>query len=642
MNGFFTKELEKIEQFIIRGKYNLALDEIDVIYNNEKSSTEERIKCKIFKARIYLTIFPYSEAIKYAEEAYCESIKTQNKLLMFDSILILPRAYFYKGEYETIREKTELLKEIIESFDNKNSEEYLKRKASISLIQSERFKIPFSILNESVSIAEKLGDPILKADSYFSIGSKHLWSGNLDEALKYAKNGLEICENIGYHHSTAMLLSLMGVIYIQKGELDLACDCVQKNYSMFKNDLSLYFEACMILNLAEIMWLKRNLDTSLAYYKEAIPLLKKSKVVSTNHYPWTLLKMNDILIEMERYEEVSENIQKIEQLYLSKKEYIMKKILFLAKAKFLKIKSDQKNIEEAINLLEEIADDKTIVLVHYSSIVFLLCDLYILKITKFNDIESYEKLKQRVNSLKTIAEHQKSHILFALSLLIKSKLELINFNVSLGQTLLEEAQKIADEKGITYLAKVISNEYDILLTQLSTWREMSSYFPSLEERFQITHLEELLTKIIKNNAVYINFQEEKELPYFFLIINKDRNILFSESFGDFSLNDELLQGILSCINENISSQSLENNNIKRIMYQNYTIAIDKQKNLLLVYSFVGESYPAMQKLRSFSKEFSLLLDKWNRYFEQFKTNKKLTLDERMGISRFLETVFFTD
>lgn len=642
MKGVFTKKLEEIEQLIIRGKYNLALDEIDVIYNNEKTSTEEKIKCKIFKARIYLTIFPYSKAIKYAEEAYVESLKMQNKLLMFDSTLILPRAYFYKGEYEIIGEKTELLKEIIDSFDNKNSEEYLKRKASIPLLQGERFKIPFSVFNESVSIAEKLGNPILKADSYISIGSKHLWSGNLDEALKNAKKGLEICEKIGYHHSTAMVLSQMGVIYIQKGELDLAYDCVQKNYSMFKEDLSLYFEACMILNLAEIMWLKRNLDTSLEYYKNAIPLLKTSKVVSTNHYPWTLLKMNDILLEMGRYEEASENIQEIEQIYLTKKEYIMKKILNLAKARLLKIKSDRTSTEKAIRLLEEIADDKTIVLVHYGSIIFNLCDLYLVKITKFNELKSFEKLKQRVKSLKTMAEHQQSFTLHAQSLLIQSKLELIDFNVSEGQTLLEEAQQIAEEKGITYLAKVISNEYDILLTQLSTWQEMSSYFPSLEERFQFTHLEDLLTKIIKNNGVYINFQEEKEHPYFFLIMNKDRNIIFSESFGNFSLNEELLQGILSCINENVSFQLFENNTIKRVMYQNYTIAIDKQKDLLLVYSFVGQSYPAIQKLRSFSKEFSLLLDTWNRYFKQFKTNRKLTLDERMDISRFLETVFVAD
>ena len=641
MKGIFTKKLEEIEQIIIKGKYNLALDEIDVIYNNEKTSTEEKIQCKIFKARIYLTIFPYSKAIKYAEEAYVESLKIQNKLLMFDSTLILPRAYFYKGEYEIIREKTELLKEIIDSFDNKNSEEYLKRKASIPNLQGERFKIPLSVFNECVSLAEKLGNPILKADSYITIGSKHLWSGNLDEALKYATLGLEICENVGYHHSTAMVLAQMGVIYIQKGELDLAYDCVQKNYSTFKNDLSLYFEACMILNLAEIMWLKGNLDNSLEYYKKAIPLLKKSKVVYTNHYPWTLLKMNDVLIELERYEEASENIREIEEIYLFKKEYIMKKILNLAKAKLLKIKSDQKSIEEAIHLLEEVADDKTIVLVHYSSIVFLLCDLYLMKISRFNDLEAYEKLKQRVNSLKTMAEHQQSSILFAQSLLIKSKLELIDYNVSMGQKLLEKAQTIAEEKGVTSLAKVISNEYDVLLTQLSTWQELSNQFPSLEERFNLTHLEDLLDKIIRNDSIYIIFQEEEEHPYFFLIVNKNRDIVFSEVFGDFTLNEELLQGILTCINDNVCFQSLENDSIQRLMFQNCTLAINRYDDLLLIYSFAGQSFSAMQKLNSFSNEFSTFLNELSLYFKKFKTNRTLNVNERMNISQFLEEVFVT-
>ncbi|MCG3222426.1 MAG: tetratricopeptide repeat protein [Candidatus Heimdallarchaeota archaeon] len=642
MREIFAKNLEEIEQLIFRGKYNQALGEIDAVHISEKASKEEKIQCKIFKARIYLIIFPYSKAIKYAEEAYEESREIENKHLMFDSVIILPRAYYYVGEYETIREKTKLANEILDSFADKNTDEYLKRKAIIPLLQGDRFKISFSQLKESVSISEKLGNSILKADSYISLGSKHLWSGNLVEALKYAQKSLGICENIDYHHGAVVALFQKGVIYLQKGELDLAHDCIQQCHVIYKDDLNPYFEACVFINLGLICWLKRDLQTSLEYYQESLTFLKQSKVVSTYHYSSALLRMNDILMEMGRFSEVSQNLKLIEQLYHSKQQYILKKILFLAKARFLKTKSDQISTKEAILLLEEIADDESIILEHHDLVIFHLCDLYLKEITKSNDLETFEKLKHRVTTLNEMAEQQKSYILLAQSLLIQSKLELVEFNVIKGQLLLEKAQKIAEEKGITYLAKVISNEYDILLTQLSTWQEMSSYFPSLEERFEFTHLEDLLTKMIKNNAVYINFQDESEHPYFFLIMTKKGNIVFSEVFGDFSLDEELLQGVLTSINESISSQSLENDTIKRIMYQNFTVAITPLEDVFLVYTFVGQSYTAMRKLKSFSNEFSAFTNKWGEYSKKFITNQELNLHERMEITNFLETVFATD
>ena len=642
MKGIFTKELKEIEQLIIRGKYNHALDKIDSLSDNEEITKEEKIQCKIFKARIYLRIFPYSKAIKYAEGAYEESKTIENKTLMFDSVNILLKACFYAGKYELKEKKAELANEIMESFENKDSEEYLRRKAVLPLFRGDNFITTFASMKESISISEKIGDLILMADSYFNISSKNLWSGNLVEALEYAQKSLDICNRVNYHYGTIISLFEKGIIYLHKGELDLAHDYLQKTYHMVKDNLNPYFKGGIFMDLGLIYWLKRDLKTSLEYYRKSVLFLKQANVVSTRHYPWLLIRMNNVLIEMGRVDEAWQNLKIIKQLYLSKNRYIFKKIFFLAKAILLKTTSHPKNTKEAIILLEEFADDDIAIMELYGLVIFHLCDLYLKEISKSEDLETYEKLKHRIKKLSKMAEQQQSYILLTESLLIQSKLDLIEFNVSEGQILLEEAQKIAEEKGITYLAKVISNEYDILLTQLSTWQEMSSYFPSLEERFELSHLEDLLTKIIKNNAIYINIQDENELPYFFLIINKDRNVVFSEAFGDFSLDEDLLQGILTCINENIYSQSLGSDKIMRIMYQNFTIAINKQENILLIYSFVGQSYGAIQKLRSFRNKFSFLLNEWNNYFKKFKTSKELTLNERVVISKFLETVFVTE
>ena len=137
MKGIFAKELEEIEQLIVRGKYNIAQERIDSIIDKERATEEERIKCKIYKAQIHFETFPYSEVIKYGEEAFEESKKLNNKQLMFDSLVFLPIAYFRAGEFKLRTEKVKLANTILNSFDDKNSEEYLKRKAKLLLMSED-------------------------------------------------------------------------------------------------------------------------------------------------------------------------------------------------------------------------------------------------------------------------------------------------------------------------------------------------------------------------------------------------------------------------------------------------------------------------------------------------------------------------
>jgi len=639
MNGIFAKELEEIEQLIVIGKYNLALERIDSIVDKEKASREEKIRCKIYKSQIYLETFPYSEIVKYGEEAFEESKKLNNKQLMFDSLLALPIAYFRAGEYELRKDKVKLAGEILDSFDDKESEDYLKRKAGLLLMQGDTFASSLVKIEESIAISKRLGLDRQLADSYMQLSSSYLWSGELRKAFIYAQNSLEICEKLEYYYGHSNHLFTVAVIHLHKGELDIAQDYFLKCISIFEEINDSYSFACTYMDLGYLYWLRRDLKTALDYYQKSLIFFKEAKIVGTRHFPWTLFRMNLVLIEMEKYDEAFQNLEQIEFLYLLKAKPIFKKIYYLAKAVLLKTKPEETSWRGVITLLEEVADDETVHLELNGLVVFHLCDAYLKEIQKSNDLEIYEKLRNRVKNLTQMAEQQKSYILLAQSLLIQSKLELIDFNTNEGRILLEKAQNLAEEKGITNLAKVISNEYDILLSQLSKWEEMSTYLPSLEERFEFTHIEDLLGTMLKNNITYIDLVDEGESPYFFLIMNQEGSVLFSEAFSDLSLDDELLGGILNSIEEFKSSGLLNDDTIKRLKYQNYTIAINSQEDLLLIYTFIGKSYHALQKFRLLFEEFRSFTSDWNIYFEKIKENEELSLSERMELSKYLESVF---
>ncbi len=640
MKGQFTTKLEEIEQNIIKGNYKTALDQIDQIITHETISLEEIIQCNIFKARIYLIIFPFSKAIRYAEEAYEESKKIENKYLMFDSLLILRRAYYYPGKFDLISKKTKLALEILDSFEDKDSLEYLKRKALIPLLQGQRYNIDFSDIEDSMKIADNLGLNELKVDAYISLGSRNLWSGNLDEALKFAQKAVELSEKIKYHFGQSIALQQLDVIYCQKGELRLSKEHALKCLALYEpEERPPFLEACLLINLGTISRYERDIDKSLDYFRKASDLLIKYEVVKTYHYPVNLARINSVLLELDETEVVLQNLNEIENLYLTNKQHILKKIYHLSKAVFLKSTNKEPNIDEAILLLEEFADDSIAYLEFNSSIVFHLCELYLMKVIKFNDSNSYNKLRHRVITLNQMAAHENSHVLLAQALLLQSKMDLIDFKVENSRLLLEKAQKIADDKGITHLAKVISSEYDLLLDQLTRWEEMSTYLPSLEERFEFTHIEDLLTRLIRTNALYTDIREEKEQPYFFFIMNKTGFIIFSEKFSSTHLDSDLLQGIQKQINEFDSSFLSPDRMILRIKYQQYTIAVNPQENILLIYVFVGHSYSALQKLYTLEDEIYSFIQGWSKYYREFQSNQELSLEERMQISKSLEKAF---
>jgi len=640
MKHLFGAKLEHIEQLLIHGDYKSALAQIDEIYEDENLSIEEKIKCNILRAETYLNIFPYLKGIEYAEEAYAESKEIDNKLLMFDSIHLLPRPYLLAGDIASSKEKKDLSFSILDSFEDKESVDYRGREALLSVLHAERYYMSIPDIERSLATAKELGLAKLEADSYISLGSKHLWSGNLNTALAYAQTALALCQNLDYFVGTAMLYNQMAVIYLQKGELEHSKKQLLLGLEMCAPDkMNGFYEACLLINLGIICWFKRDSENALDYFSKAAILLKKAEVVKTYHYPVSLSRISTVLIEQGRLEEASNIIQEIENLYLSSNKHIIKKILHLTKAIYLKSRNQELDVNEAIILLEEFADDPIAYLDLNIWIVFHLCDLYLKKVTEYKDTESYEKLKYRINTLKQMAEHDKSYVLIAQSLLLQSKLELIEFHMEKGEFLLQKALNLAEDKGISNLARIISREYDNLLDQLSKWDEMSSYIPNLEERFEFSHIEELLELMIRNNALYDQSQDEQEQPFFFMIMNRGGSVIFSEKFTEAHLDANLLGELQNVIRENTCSDSFFGDKITRMRFQQYTIVIRLQEEMFLIYVFIGHSYSAIQKLRSLEEEIRSLVQEWSKYYRENQQNLELSLHERMKLSKTLELSF---
>jgi hypothetical protein len=87
------------------------------------------------------------------------------------------------------------------------------------------------------------------------------------------------------------------------------------------------------------------------------------------------------------------------------------------------------------------------------------------------------------------------------------------------------------QKGLNRLEIHLSNEQDALLEQLDTWERMSNYLPTLEERFEATHIEEILSKMLLNRVNYTEVSIEVEKPVSFVIFDENYSVLFADSLS---------------------------------------------------------------------------------------------------------------
>jgi len=638
MKGIFIRELEEIEQHILKGKYEIATEKIDAIVVKENVSNQEKIKCKILRAQIQLETSLYSRTIKYCEEAYEDSKTIENKELMFDSLVLLPEAYFRAGEYELREERIKLASQILNSFENKNSEEYLKRKAKTLLMKEDIYSRTVVNIEESIAIAKKLGLDHQLVDAYNELCKSYLWSGELNKIEITARRSMELAETLEYPQGLGLALMGLMVAHLHKGELNKSQDYAFKCNSVFEELGDSFGVARTYIDMGYLCWLKRDLKGSLNYFQKSMNLFKKAKIVGTRHYPWALLRMNLVLIEVDRYDEAYKNLEQIELLYILKDIPLFKKIYYLAKIILLKTQKED-NWKEIISLLEEVADDPIVHLELNGWIAFHLCDAYLREFQKSGDLDTYGRFKERVQNLVQMAEQQNSYILLTQSLILQSKLELIDLNIYKGQSLLEKAQFLAEDKGISNLARLISNEIDLLLDQLSKWEEMSTYLPSLEERLGFTHIEDLLMKLVKNNLAYLEVLDEKESPLIFLILNKEGTVQFSEQLGEATLNEKSINDIMKFIQVSIAENTFDKKTIRRLKHKKYSMAIYNQDEVLFIYVFIGRSYYAVKKLNELIMEVQSFSQIWSKVSKKLQKNENLDLEDRLKFARYLDDLF---
>jgi len=345
MNYLFSQneKLIEIESLMLKGEYRKAIESSDEIIRSEEYNQEEKIGAKIAKALNlgYIGIFEYNqeyllESLNLAEEAFKESKKINNPLLIFFSFIARYSGYFNLSRWdETIKiveeidqflsktkfedtldilkieaflAHTKSLQPVIRVFCGENltlaerDEAIYYAEKSVELCDelikkgvflAKRVKIVnfqnmaeayitmgdyekgYELLEKTLKIIEETGNKYVIANTYAFFAYYHRERGEFELFLDYTEKELRILEELGNKRRIAALNNEFGLYYSSQGERELALEYFERSLDFFqkaKEDVNI---ARSLQNCGFIHKEKGNLDKALDFFEEAYKIFKE-------------------------------------------------------------------------------------------------------------------------------------------------------------------------------------------------------------------------------------------------------------------------------------------------------------------------------------------------------------------------------
>jgi hypothetical protein len=251
-------------------------------------------------------------------------------------------------------------------------------------------------------------------------------------------------------------------------------------------------------------------------------------------------------------------------------------------------------------------------------------------------MEILDDIQPLINQLQRNAKHLNSYSLLANMKLLQAKLCLLQVNMIGARKLLTEAQDIANEHGLQFLAGEISIEHDRLLEELKLWESFKKKQVTIPERLKLASIDDVLERMQGRRAIEVP-EVSIEEPILLLIMDKNGVSYFNHSFIDNWDFDDLFSAFMAAFNT--FSKEIFSKSIDRIKIGENTILINPIEPFLACYVIKGQSYPAQQKLTRFSVTIKSSPEIWNALNKAVKTNEMLEFDNPPSLGSTINEIF---
>ena len=592
-------------------KLDLALQSLNKLSKGQMEGLpiEIQLQFHTLKGKILTIMENYGEAITSAEKSYeiaSKFEKFNDSIEKIDSFLLIAEILMRTGKYE---KSYEILKDVDKNINNLPDKLDILKKEK----RAEKLKI-HSWLNYNIgkmdeigilrkelhNIYTELGDLHNLASNYTFIAWFFFFQGDIDKALENLNKSNEIFNKIEkspfFGEVEVNNLILHGAISSQRGDLFESIKYNEDALILAKKNNFLYFIYNILNNLGCTYLEFADWDKSILYFSQALKMAENMQDTFSivNFYGGLFnayLNKGDIKTAEEYLEHIiiindSEQNKRIDQVFRS------------CQALLLRKSKRTRDLGKAQEMLKEISEEEIIHIEIVIRALINLCEMLVLEFKESKDPDVLNDLNPLINKLYKIAESQKSYLVMAETLLLKSKVAIISLKLTEARQLLNQAQIIAKEHGLKTLAIKISVENDELINNLEIYEKMKLENEPIEKRFDKINIEKQLNDMLHKNKFEIPEINDED-PVLIMVMTDSGLPLYTRVFKEeWDVNDQLFSGFLSAFNS--FSDEIFKKGFDRAVFGDYSILMNSTDNFMISYIFLGQSYLAKQRFSKFS------------------------------------------
>ena len=406
--------------------------------------------------------------------------------------------YWTKGELEKATEfYTRSLHIYEELSDEHGYATVLNNLANLSTTRGELDQA-LDYLQKSLEIRERLADKSDIARTLINIGVIHRLKGDLDQAIGYYNKSLAIQEDLSIGHDFALALNNLGDVYSLKGDIDIALEFFQRSLLIYDEMGVKEGIALTLSNMGECYTRKGNPENAFECYQRS--LLISEDMGNTRLISVVLSYLVGLALDNNDFDAANDYLSRLEQIDSGSDSVIINQRFRVSKALLLKKSKRTRDRVKAEEILERVVEEEVSDHSLTTEAMIHLCDLLLIELKATREEEVLDKVKDLTKQLVMIAETQASHHILVETYMLQSKLALIDFEVTEAQRLMTEAKKLADEKGLDRLGKIVQNEIDTLQNEVKKWESILDTKPSKTEMVNLTNLDDLLARMVQKTV----------------------------------------------------------------------------------------------------------------------------------------------
>jgi tetratricopeptide (TPR) repeat protein len=415
-------------------------------------------------------------------------------------------------------------------------------------------------IEQALTLSKNHKLKLLQCALYKKLGNMMIRRGDLSKATEYLQEGMTLSRKIAYENVVEAITISLKNLYFIKGEYDRSLELLSQITNVAKRKKLEWELRPIYLELGRIYRLKGDLTTSQDYFQkglaqakklgyrfgqasayrhmgeayyeqgafqEALEILQKAYQIlgQLGGYPskgWCSFTQTNCIydlilvnIELNKIEQAKKYLKKLKEVSDFPVSYILstrerKKgedllIYKLSKGLVLKSSKRMRDKVKAMELFEEISKQKTINLKDLSFALFNICDLLLYEYKSSEEKEIFDEIKEISERLITLGTEKAIPPLIIRSMMIQSKLSLIEGKLQDVERILEKAKQISKEYNLDYLLNHVEKEQNNVHRELGKWKSLLERNAPINERLEKAELEDYVKGALR---VVSTFRED--------------------------------------------------------------------------------------------------------------------------------------